>query len=764
MATFWSDIQDRLNQKNIDATVYGPPSPTITNPFVRKVAPEPTTPRTVEVVRPGGEVSSVAYTPVTQPVAAPEVTVARPNGELSVGKFFAKAGVTFTTMAADTMQFVADYLSRNSPIDLVGAISAPDPILSSLSTKTPQGRYIAEKWTQLVTPAVSRGGAVVEDFTQKLQSTPYIQPSQAWQEAAWQDRFSPNLLGETIFNTGADVAGSVAGFVVNPTAGFAISAGSVAQGLKEKARENGVDEKTSDRIAIGAGLIIGAVDKIVPDEVLRPFGKAFSQRLGNFIFNTAKTAGKEALTEVAQEDIQMLAEVALRHDLSLDEFTSRNVMAAFGGLLGGGGMNTMATVVNTALRQQPEAVNEAKNQNVPMFKTAPSSNDPLLEKARKYDNVEDFIKSLGEPVYHGTNVKFDAFDKSKRGVSTGAKSAEKGFWFVDSEDVARGYGEYASEKPVRDILEQIKVEERKGNWDKVDELTARAEEISSRYADPVVIRANLNLKNPMVYDAEGKGFLATDKQVNDLIDEALKNGNDGLIIKNLRDNVYSSDVPATHTIVFDDATILTESQLRKIWERASKDQKTQPTEIVEKKSESQYDWLLREARKYENVEDFVEAQQATPQTIRVWTKSRFSDTGAYTEVRVIRKVKHVKLYQGGKDGDGRQFWTSDEKYAARFGDVTSRTGDYYQIDNGNRVTDVYVPVPSKFQFREIWMRANNVTDTRKDAYALAPFEDRSVSVGGRRRASFIPSLENNEGDGIVVEVESFGRKSFLNQI
>ena len=203
-------------------------------------------------------------------------------------------------------------------------------------------------------------------------------------------------------------------------------------------------------------------------------------------------------------------------------------------------------------------VSESVNQNI---------SDDLINEA-KNKSLEEFVKAQAKD-FHGTNVRFDKFEKSKLGVSTKARSAEKGFWFTDNKDVAKGYGEYASEKQVRDILDQIPIEERKGNWSKAEELTRRAEELSAEYADPIIIESKLNLKNPTVYDAKGAGFLATDKKINDLIDKAIKDGNDALIVKNLRDSVYYSDIPVTHTIVFDENKILTKSQLTDIWKKAN---------------------------------------------------------------------------------------------------------------------------------------------------------------------------------------------------
>ena len=84
-----------------------------------------------------------------------------------------------------------------------------------------------------------------------------------------------------------------------------------------------------------------------------------------------------------------------------------------------------------------------------------------------------------------------------------------------------------------------------------------------------------------------------------------------------------------------------------------------------------------------------------PKTARVWVKSKFSDKGEYADIPVVRKEENITLYQGGKTGDGRQFWTPDRKYAEQFGDVREKTGDFYKIDNGNRVTNVYVEVPKK---------------------------------------------------------------------
>lgn len=112
------------------------------------------------------------------------------------------------------------------------------------------------------------------------------------------------------------------------------------------------------------------------------------------------------------------------------------------------------------------------------------------------------------------------------------------------------------------------------------------------------------------------------------------------------------------------------------------------------------DKLVTEAKKYNSAEEFV---NNTPKTVNIWRKSRFSNDGAMVDYPVIRKEDNITLYQGGEGG---QHWTADKKYAEQFGDVKEKTGSFYQIDNGNRMTNVYVEAPTKSQLTEIWNTAN----------------------------------------------------------
>ena len=85
------------------------------------------------------------------------------------------------------------------------------------------------------------------------------------------------------------------------------------------------------------------------------------------------------------------------------------------------------------------------------------------------------------------------------------------------------------------------------------------------------------------------------------------------------------------------------------------------------------------------------SNKQTPKTVSVWVKSKFSDKWAYKEVPVIREVKDITLYQWGK-WEWRQFWTENKKYAEQFGEIQEKRGHFYEVDNGNRMTKVYVEV------------------------------------------------------------------------
>ena len=109
------------------------------------------------------------------------------------------------------------------------------------------------------------------------------------------------------------------------------------------------------------------------------------------------------------------------------------------------------------------------------------------------------VNADGTPkvVYHGSAEEFFAFDKQRRGIDTGARSARNAFFFTDSESVATGYAELAYQGSGK------------------------------------VYQTYLDIKNPLVYDFQGNEFRET--TYNDLIHKAKSQGNDGVIFLNTYD-------------------------------------------------------------------------------------------------------------------------------------------------------------------------------------------------------------------------------------
>ncbi len=184
--------------------------------------------------------------------------------------------------------------------------------------------------------------------------------------------------------------------------------------------------------------------------------------------------------------------------------------------------------------------------------------NPLIEEAKKYKSAEEFVSSKS-PVYHGTNTGgFDEFSKDFMGMRTGAPSAKKGIFFSTNKNTAEGYAEIIKD-PWKDELANIF----KGKpllSDNPFENLPQKSQVYERYLD---------IKNPMIYDYKGSDF--REESFNNLIDKAKKNGHDGVIFKNVNDNMgrgINKTKDDIH-VVFEPSQIKTKSQLTDIWNKAT---------------------------------------------------------------------------------------------------------------------------------------------------------------------------------------------------
>lgn len=209
------------------------------------------------------------------------------------------------------------------------------------------------------------------------------------------------------------------------------------------------------------------------------------------------------------------------------------------------------------------------------------------------------VDAEGNPlrVYHGTTGDFSRFDRSYRGSNTRARSAKQGFFFVDDPEVAGQYAFAATPRPGReskeawdvwgelqrkeqDLYKQMRAYEEehainayrykhgedseydviKQEWHKsVRETEAafdKAQKIKDRFGSGTLhgayssyqikggfaygantVPVYLSIQNPLVHDFHGRGY--RDVTYNDLITQAKKAGNDGVILLNTED-AYAS--------------------------------------------------------------------------------------------------------------------------------------------------------------------------------------------------------------------------------
>ena len=188
----------------------------------------------------------------------------------------------------------------------------------------------------------------------------------------------------------------------------------------------------------------------------------------------------------------------------------------------------------------------------------------LATNPKRFKTAQGFVKAQPK-VFHGTTRDFKKFDSSRLGEATGSKTAKAGFWFTDDADTANSYSKAENEKRVGELLEQGK---RKAAEQLENNIFANRD---SR----VLKEVTLELENPKIIDVKkdgvGQRYNDAKEEINKAIAIAKRNGNDGLIVKNLSDHAdFSVFKPATHTLVFDAKNIKTKDQLVDTFNKAKK--------------------------------------------------------------------------------------------------------------------------------------------------------------------------------------------------
>jgi hypothetical protein len=180
------------------------------------------------------------------------------------------------------------------------------------------------------------------------------------------------------------------------------------------------------------------------------------------------------------------------------------------------------------------------------------------------------VDEHGNPlkVYHGTNQPLTKFSKDRGGAATGPRhGAAHGFFFTKSPVVASMYAVHAGttniagmedhEQKSAQYQKEIAAAERKGDWDRYEQLMSDYEdhEINATREDPIhgqnVIPAYLSLQHPKILNYQGGsgGTFSVHGDLDVVIDQAKAEGYDGLIMLNV-DDTPSDSVVTDHYVAF----------------------------------------------------------------------------------------------------------------------------------------------------------------------------------------------------------------------
>jgi hypothetical protein len=148
------------------------------------------------------------------------------------------------------------------------------------------------------------------------------------------------------------------------------------------------------------------------------------------------------------------------------------------------------------------------------------------------------VDKKGDPlvVYHGTAYDFSEFSPERLGSNTGAASARAGFFFTARPKTAEYYakGQFPNLESAAKAKRQIAYVYDTPTGEYQEGARVRDIKFSEEGTTPNIMPVYLSLQNPLTYDFKNKVY--RDKKYWELIDQAKKEGRDGVILKNTYDS------------------------------------------------------------------------------------------------------------------------------------------------------------------------------------------------------------------------------------
>lgn len=195
----------------------------------------------------------------------------------------------------------------------------------------------------------------------------------------------------------------------------------------------------------------------------------------------------------------------------------------------------------------------SSNEAFPIKSSSPSIPKelvPLAKEAQKYKTAEEFVKAKAN-AYHGSYTNIDKFEKGYFGDTTANNQSEV-FYFTKSEHHAKEYSREAFA--------------RRNEGEYGDKMGFNDEMMKKLYEDAGLnINTNpafVNIKKPAIKDWEGESLAGRWDEAYEFIDDAKARGKDGVIFKNISDDVNpASEAPQEVVIAFEPEQIMTKKDL-----------------------------------------------------------------------------------------------------------------------------------------------------------------------------------------------------------
>lgn len=210
-----------------------------------------------------------------------------------------------------------------------------------------------------------------------------------------------------------------------------------------------------------------------------------------------------------------------------------------------------------AQKEAPSATETAQKPTI-VEQSAPTPIKTLEQRAVEYKTPDEFIKSQGETLYHGSDREIESFDLEHPGRKDSGWLG-RGVYFTDSKELARSYGFLkAGKKHV--VMERY-----------------------AKLENPYY--ATIKDKQRLQLIAHRDGINAGKVAASEWTDKLISQGHDGVILQYKPSEVGEKNV-SREIVVFDPSKIKTKQQLTDIWNKAHGKNAVSPTQPTGRRSEA----------------------------------------------------------------------------------------------------------------------------------------------------------------------------------